>query len=248
MLARMNSMISPSWKTDTDHAAHSGAAPVPLGASILAADWSRMGAELGELDDAGIDYIHWDVMDNRYVPNLTFGWDMIAACRAASHATFEVHLMAHEPERDVAKYAAAGCERIIVQPEACLHVHSTIQAIRAEGAEAGLALNPGTPLSMVEDLLPDITTLLVMTVNPGFGGQSFIETMIDKIERARIMIDDRAPHVTLEVDGGLKPGNCGRAVAAGARGVVCGSGLFGPEGKAAAIGAMRTGFAAGMTV
>lgn len=246
MLARMNSMISNSWKTDTDHAAGCGAAPIALGASILAADWARMGAELGELDDAGIDYIHWDVMDNRYVPNLTFGWDMIAACRSASRATFEVHLMAHEPERDVAKYAAAGCQRIIVQPEACLHVHSTVQAIRAEGAEAGLAVNPGTPLSMVEELLPDITTLLVMTVNPGFGGQSFIESMIDKIERAHAMLEAQAPHVTLEVDGGLKPGNCGRAVAAGARGVVCGSGLFGPEGKPAAIDAMRDGFAAGM--
>lgn len=248
MLAHMSNVISPSWQTDTDHAGQRGASNVPLGASILAADWSRMGDELRDLDEAGIDYIHWDVMDNRYVPNLTFGWDMIAACRSASTATFEVHLMAHEPERDVAKYAAAGCDRIIVQPEACLHVHSTIQSIRAEGAEAGLALNPGTPLSAAEELLPDITTLLIMTVNPGFGGQVFIDTMLDKIARARTLIDTCAPHVTLEVDGGLKPGNCGRAVAAGARGVVCGSGLFGPEGKAAAITAMREGFASAATV
>ncbi|MCW2927266.1 MAG: ribulose-phosphate 3-epimerase, partial [Thermoleophilia bacterium] len=140
---------------------------ITLGASILAADWSRMGEELAELEQSGIDYIHWDVMDNRYVPNLTFGWDMIAACRSATTVPFEVHLMAHETEADLPKYVAAGCERVIVQPEAHVHVHKALQVIRAEGAEAGLALNPGTPLSMIETLLPDITTILVMTVNPG---------------------------------------------------------------------------------
>lgn len=218
---------------------------VTLGASILAADWSRMGAELEELEAAGIDYIHWDVMDNRYVPNLTFGWDMIAACRASTKVPFEVHLMAHETERDLPKYVAAGCDRVIVQPEAHLHVHKALQVIREEGAEAGVALNPGTPLSMVEDLLPDITTLLVMTVNPGFGGQQFIDTMLRKIEAARELVGEHAPHVTIEIDGGLKPGNVARGVQAGARAVVCGSGLFGPEGKAAAIKAMKDGIAAG---
>ena len=216
---------------------------ITLGASILAADWSRMGAELGDLERAGIDYIHWDVMDNRYVPNLTFGWDMIAACRSATTVEFEAHLMAHEPEPDISKYVAAGCTRIIVQPEACLHVHKTLQVIRDEGAEAGLALNPGTPLSVIDELLDDISTLLIMTVNPGFGGQVFIDTMLPKIERARALLDERAPHVSLEVDGGLKPGNVGRAVQAGARAVVCGSGLFGPEGKTGAVAAMREGFA-----
>jgi len=219
---------------------------VTLGASILAADWSRMGAELEELEAAGIDYIHWDVMDNRYVPNLTFGWDMIAACRRWTKVPFEVHLMAHETERDIAKYVAAGCERVIVQPEAHIHVHKTLQVIREEGAEAGIALNPGTPLSAVEDLLDDITTLLVMTVNPGFGGQAFIETMIAKIEAARRLVDERTPHVTIEVDGGLKPGNVARAVEAGAHAVICGSGLFGPEGKTAAIAAMNDGIAQGV--
>lgn len=204
-----------------------------------------MGAELAELEQAGIDYVHWDVMDNRYVPNLTFGWDMIAACRGATSVPFEVHLMAHETERDLPKYVAAGCERVLVQPEAHLHVHKAIQVIREEGAQAGVALNPGTPLAMVEDLLPDITTLLVMTVNPGFGGQSFIETMLRKIEAAATLLERDAPHVTLEVDGGLKPANVARAVQAGARAVVCGSGLFGPEGKPAAIKAMKDGIAAG---
>ena len=218
---------------------------IPLGASILAADWSRMGDELAQLETAGIDYIHWDVMDNRFVPNLTFGWDMIAACRSATDTEFEVHLMAHEPERDVAKYVAAGCSTVIVQPEACLHVHKTVQAIRAEGATAGIALNPGTPLGMVDELLEDIGVLLVMTVNPGFGGQQFIETMLPKIERARQLIDERGLDIQLEVDGGLKPGNVARAIQAGARRVVCGSGLFGPEGKQAAIKAMKDGIAAG---
>jgi ribulose-phosphate 3-epimerase len=218
---------------------------VTLGASILAADWSRMGAELEELEQSGIDYIHWDVMDNRYVPNLTFGWDMIAACRSHTKVPFEVHLMAHETERDLAKYVAAGCERVIVQPEAHIHVHKALQVIREEGAEAGIALNPGTPLSLVEDLLPDITTLLVMTVNPGFGGQQFIQTMLPKIEAAHRMVNEHAPHVTVEVDGGLKPGNVARAVQGGARAVVCGSGLFGPEGKSAAIAAMKQGIADG---
>lgn len=221
---------------------------VTLGASILAADWSRMGAELAELEQSGIDYIHWDVMDNRFVPNLTFGWDMIAACRAHTKVPFEVHLMAHETERDLAKYVAAGCSRVLVQPEAHIHVHKALQVIREEGAEPGIALNPGTPLAMVDDLLEDITTLLVMTVNPGFGGQAFIETMLRKIEAARTLLDERAPHVTLEVDGGLKPGNVAAAVAAGARAVVCGSGLFGPEGKTAAIAAMKSGMASDVPV
>ena len=218
---------------------------VTLGASILAADWSRMGQELADLEAAGIDYIHWDVMDNRYVPNLTFGWDMIAACRSHTTVPFEVHLMAHETERDLPKYVAAGCERVIVQPEAHIHVHKALQVIREEGAEAGIALNPGTPLSMVEDLLPDITTLLVMTVNPGFGGQQFIDTMLPKIEAAAALVAERAPHVTIEIDGGLKPGNVARGVQAGARAIVCGSGLFGPEGKQAAIDAMKSGIADG---
>jgi ribulose-phosphate 3-epimerase len=221
---------------------------IPLGASILAADWSCMGEELAQLETAGIDYIHWDVMDNRFVPNLTFGWDMIAACRRSTTVPFETHLMAHEPERDIPRYVAAGCERVIVQPEACLHVHKTLQVINAEGAKAGLALNPGTPLVMVEDMLEDIETLLVMTVNPGFGGQAFIETMLAKIRAARALIDERAPHVRLEVDGGLKPGNVAAAIDAGARAVVCGSGLFGPEGKKTAVTAMREGIARGAAV
>ena len=151
---------------------------ITLGASILAADWSRMGEELAELEQAEVDYIHWDVMDNRFVPNLTFGWDMVAACRSATKIPFEAHLMEHEPERDVARYVAAGCQRVVVQPEACLHLHKTVQAIRAEGAEAGLALNPATPLSVVDELWDDISTLIVMTVNPGFGGQVFINSML----------------------------------------------------------------------
>ena len=216
---------------------------VTLGASILAADWSRMGEELAELEAAGIDYIHWDVMDNRYVPNLTFGWDMISACRSATTVPFETHLMAWETERDIAKYVAAGCERILIQPEAHIHVHNTLRVIREEGAEAGIALNPGTPLAMVENLLPDITTLLVMTVNPGFGGQAFIETMLPKIDAARALVAERAPHVKIEIDGGLKPGNVAAGVEAGASMVICGSGLFGPEGKPAAIAAMKAGIA-----
>lgn len=203
-----------------------------------------MGDELRELEQHGIDYIHWDVMDNRFVPNLTFGWEMIGDCRSATDVPFEVHLMAHEPERDIDKYVAAGCERIIVQPEACLHVHMTVQKIVNAGVKAGIALNPGTPLEAVHELLPDIETLLVMTVTPGFGGQQFIETMLDKIERAQALIEERAPHIRLEVDGGLKPGNVAASVQRGARAVVCGSGLFGPEGKQAAIAAMRDGFSA----
>jgi ribulose-phosphate 3-epimerase len=219
---------------------------IPLGASILAADWSKMGAELADLESAGIDYIHWDAMDNRFVPNMTFSWDLVAACRKSTTVQFEAHLMCHEPERDVEKYVEAGCDIVIVQPEACVHVHSCIQTIKKSGGKAGIALNPGSPLSLVDELWDDIDVLLIMTVNPGFGGQSFIETMLPKIERARKLIDERAPHIELEVDGGLKPGNVHNAIEAGARRVVCGSGLFGPEGKAAAIAAMNDGIARGV--
>lgn len=219
---------------------------VTLGASVLAADWSRMGEELAELEDAGCDYVHWDVMDNRYVPNMSFGWDMIKACRPRTNMEFEVHLMAHRPERDIAKYVDAGCTRIVVHAEACQHVLATLQDIKREGAAAGLTLNPGTPLSTLDDLWPFLDTVLIMTIAPGFGGQLFQPALLPKIERARQIIDEQYPGIRLEVDGGMKPDTVGMAVDAGARAIVCGSGLFGPEGKASAVAAMKTGM--GVTV
>ena len=218
-----------------------------LGASVLAADWSRMGDELKQLEAAGCDYVHWDVMDNRYVPNMSFGWDMIAACRKATDMEFEVHLMAHRPERDVQQYVDAGCTRIVVHAEACQHVLATLQMIRKAGVGAGLALNPGTPVDTLDDLWPFLDTVLLMLIAPGFGGQQFEPALLPKIERARAIIDEQFPGVRLEVDGGMKPDTVGRAVAAGARAIVCGSGLFGPEGKPAAVAAMKAGMFSGVS-
>ncbi|MBC7643905.1 MAG: ribulose-phosphate 3-epimerase [Thermoleophilia bacterium] len=219
---------------------------ITLGASVLAADWSRMGDELAALEAAGCDYVHWDVMDNRYVPNMSFSWDMIAACRKSTNMEFEVHLMAHRPERDIQKYVDAGCTRIVVHAEACQHVLATLQMIRTAGASAGLALNPGTPIDTLDDLWPFLDTVLLMLIAPGFGGQQFEPALLPKIERTRRFIDEHFPGIRLEVDGGMKPTNVDQAVAAGARAIVCGSGLFGPEGKTAAVAAMKAGMTAGV--
>jgi ribulose-phosphate 3-epimerase len=220
-------------------------APAPAGTvsivpSVLPADFARLGEEVAALEKAGVDRIQWDVMDGRFVPNLTFGPDVIAACREHASVPFEAHLMVVEPDELMEKYVEAGCEVVIVHAEACTHLHRSLGAIREAGAKAGVALNPSTPLDVVRHVLDLTDLLLVMTVNPGFGGQAYIATMEPKIAEAAAMIEASGHDIDLEVDGGISPDTVAGAVSAGARILVAGSALYKHEGGLAdAVAALR---------
>ena len=214
--------------------------PVQIVASALAADFARLGEDCQDLEKAGADRIQWDVMDGRFVPNLTFGPDVVAAARPRVGLPFEAHLMVCDPDAWSARMVKAGCELIIVHAEAATHLHRTLAAIGETGARAGVALNPATPLEAVRHVLDLVSLLLVMTVNPGFGGQPYIAAMEPKIAAARRMISHADHPVELEVDGGIGPATAGRAVAAGADVLCAGSALFShPAGSAAAVAELR---------
>ena len=212
--------------------------------SVLNADPGRLFDEVARLDAAGVDAIQWDVMDGHFVPNLTFGPEFIKACRAATKVPYEAHLMIERPELWVQQYVDAGCETVIVHPEASVHLHRTLQEIRRMGARAGVALNPNTPLEAIRHVMGSIDHLLVMTVNPGFGGQAYIAEMEPKIAEARKMIDATGRDIPLEVDGGIAPASIGAAGAAGADTFVVGSALFRhPGGIAACVAECRANLA-----
>lgn len=216
--------------------------PIQIAPSVLPVDFSRLGAALTELEQAGVDLVQWDVMDGQFVPNLTFGPAVIAACRPHTSLPFEAHLMTFTPDVLAAEYVAAGCSRLIVHAEACPHLHRTLANIASLGATAGVALNPATPASAVAHVLDLVDMVLVMTVNPGFGGQQYIATMEPKIREVRAMIDAAglADRVDLEVDGGIGPATVAGAAAAGANVLVAGSALFrDPEGLAHAVSDLR---------
>jgi ribulose-phosphate 3-epimerase len=194
--------------------------------SVLPADFSRLGQEVAALEDAGVDRIQWDVMDGRFVPNLTFGPDVIAACRAHAAVMFEAHLMVEEPDQLASRYVDAGCEVLIVHAEACRHLHRTLGHLREIGARPAVALNPSTPASAIEHVLDLVDLVLVMTVNPGFGGQEYIETMEPKIAEVRRLVLDGGHDVDIEVDGGISPSTVEGAAAAGANVLVAGSALY----------------------
>lgn len=215
---------------------------IKLASSILAADFARLGEQVKEADAAGANYIHVDVMDGHFVPNITIGPLVVAAIRPATRLPLDVHLMIESPEKFVGDFANAGADIITVHQEVCAHLHRVVEVIKGLNKKAGVAINPATPVGTLEEILPFIDLVLVMTVNPGFGGQSFIETMLQKITAMRKMIDARgfASQIELEVDGGISAETAPRVVQAGARVLVAGSAIFNQrESVAEAIGKLR---------
>jgi ribulose-phosphate 3-epimerase len=208
--------------------------------SVLPADFARLGEEVAALEAAGVDLIQWDVMDGQFVPNLTFGPDVIAAARSHCRLPFEAHLMTLTPEVLAARYVEAGCSRLIVHAESVRHLHRTLAHVQEMGATAGVALNPATPAEAVAHVLDLVDLVLVMTVNPGFGGQRYLATMEPKIRRVRAMVEESGAPIHVEVDGGIAPDTVAGAAAAGANVLVAGTSLYrDPVGLAHAVADLR---------
>ncbi len=199
---------------------------INLAPSVLSADFSCLGEQVVEATKAGADYIHIDVMDGHFVPQITIGAPVVAAIRRWTNLPLDVHLMIEAPERQISQFADAGADIITVHIEACPHIHRVVQKIKDEEVKAGVSLNPGTPIDTLTDILPSLDLVLVMTVNPGFGGQTFIEDTLDKVARLRVELDRGSLAAELEVDGGINAEIAPRVVRVGARVLVAGSAVF----------------------
>jgi ribulose-phosphate 3-epimerase len=214
--------------------------PVLIAPSILSADFARLGEEVRAVEKAGADWIHVDVMDGHFVPNITIGPLIVKALRPVTKAPLDVHLMISPADPYLAAFAEAGADIITIHPEAGPHLHRSLQTIRGLGKKAGVAINPGTPLDVIEHCLPLVDLILIMTVNPGFGGQSYIP-LADKVARAAAMASTQKHKITIEIDGGMTPATAPEVVKAGAEVLVAGTAIFGAKDKdyAAAITAIR---------
>jgi ribulose-phosphate 3-epimerase len=215
------------------------ARPIYIAPSILAADFARLAEEVAAVERAGADFLHIDVMDGHFVPNLTIGPPIVAALRKVTKLPLDIHLMITNADTFIAEFAEAGADYLPVPVEACPHLQRTVQSIKEHGVKAGVTLNPATSLSTIEEILPDVDLVLIMSVNPGFGGQKFITSCLQKTSSARAMIDRIGSCALLEVDGGIKIDNAAQVLAAGADVLVAGSAIFSSRDYAATIAAMR---------
>ena len=213
---------------------------IKIAPSLLAADMGDLRLAVAQVEAAGADYLHLDVMDGAFVPNISYGPAVIKALRPNSQLFFDVHLMVEEPGRFLSDYAAAGADLLTVHFEACRHLHRVVQQIKALGLKAGVALNPATPPEVLQDILPELDLVLIMSVNPGFGGQSFIPAALGKIARTAAMLRQIGSQADLEVDGGIYAANAGLVMQAGANVLVSGTGVFGQPDWAAAIAGLRS--------
>ena len=219
---------------------------IKIAPSILSADFARLGEQVAEATKAGADYIHVDVMDGHFVPEITIGAAVVAAIRPRTNLPLDVHLMVERPEHQLEQFAQAGADIITVHAEVCSHLHQVVEAIKERKVRAGVALNPATPLALIDEVLPDLDLALLMTVNPGFAGQAFIEGMVDKIAHLRRILDERGLAAELEVDGGISAENALKVVQGGARVLVAGSAIFGRgESVAQAMDRLRASLEGG---
>nr|WP_320145645.1 ribulose-phosphate 3-epimerase [uncultured Anaeromusa sp.] len=212
---------------------------VRIAPSILSADFSKLGEEVAAIETAGADWVHIDVMDGHFVPNLTFGAPVVSCLRKVTKMPFDVHLMVEAPQNYIADFAKAGADILTVHLETAPHLHRVIQAIKEEGMKAAVSLNPSTPLCLVEEILPELDMVLLMSVNPGFGGQAFIPSSLEKVRKLRQMLNEKGLKIDIQVDGGVTPDNASQLIAAGATVLVAGSAVYKAPNMANAIHSLR---------